>query len=63
MSTEALHHDIQLHRQELAETVDALAAKLDVRPRVAATLRKAAVPVAGLVAALVVYKAWRRHRT
>ena len=63
MSTDALHHDIQQHRQELAQTVDALAAKLDVRPRVTATLRKAALPAAALIAALVGLKLWRRHRS
>ena len=62
MSTEALHQDIQHHREELAQTVDALAAKLDVRPRLQAGLRKAALPVGGLVAVLVALKLWRRHR-
>ena len=62
-STEALHQDIALHREEIAHTVDALAARLDVRPRIAAGLRKAALPVGGLVAALVALKLWRRHRS
>jgi len=59
MSTAALHQDIQAHREELVHTVDALAAKLDVRPR----LRRLAVPLAGLVAALIALKVWRSHRS
>jgi hypothetical protein len=31
---EDLHHDVELTRQELADTVDALAAKVDVKERV-----------------------------
>lgn len=63
MSTEALHQDIEMHREELAHTVDALAAKLDVRPRVSAAARRAALPAGGLVALLVAVRLWRRHRS
>ena len=63
MSTAALHEDIQQHREELAQTVDALAAKLDVRPKVSAALKRAALPAAGLVAAIVGLALWRRHRS
>jgi hypothetical protein len=62
MSTAALHDDIQAHRAELAEAVDLLAAKLDVRPKITRALHRAALPAAGLLAALVAFQAWRRHR-
>jgi len=63
MSTAALHEDIHSHREELAHTVDALAARLDVRPRVKARLRQAALPAGGLLALLVALKLWRKHRS
>lgn len=69
-SLEDLQDDIAEHREELAATVDALAAKLDVRARLrarasgqAAALRRHAVPVAsGLVALVTVLVVVRRRR-
>lgn len=60
-STQDLQQDIAGHREELAATVDALAARLDVRSRVRVgaqarldALRRRALPVLGGAAALTV---------
>jgi hypothetical protein len=67
MTTEAaLQRDIEEHRLELAQTVDALAAKLDVKARLkarAAELRPMAVPALGVVAALVALLVVKRRRS
>ena len=58
MTTENdLRADIEQHRLELADTVDALAAKLDVKTR----LRPYAAPATAAVAALVALLVWRRR--
>ena len=59
-----LRQDIALHRAELAASVEALADKLDVRPRLKAKAR-AVAPIAlpaagGLVVLLVLVKRRRR---
>ena len=70
MSTEAspetqLKQDIEQHRAELAATVDALAERLDVKARVrakAVELRPVAVPVAGVLAVVVLVATVVRKR-
>lgn len=61
-----LREDIAQHRQDLAETVDALAAKLDVKSRATAKLvelKPVLVPalagLGGLTLLLVVVRKWR----
>jgi hypothetical protein len=61
MTTPAeLKQDIELHRAELADTVDQLAAKLDVKSKVKPYLKPAAAGVVGLTAVVVVVKRRRR---
>lgn len=55
--TDAIKRDIEEHRAELAETVDALAGKLDVKARAAEQVAPAKPyvgPAAGVLAVLVV---------
>ncbi len=66
-STEALRSDIAQHRAELAQTVELLAAKLDVKSRVAermTTLRplllKVGAGTAGVVVLVVAVRRFRR---
>ena len=61
-----LREDIAQHRQELAQTVDALAAKLDVKSRAQARLvelKPVLVPalagLGGLTLLVVVVRKWR----
>ena len=65
-SVTELREDIVQHRQELAQTVDALAAKLDVKARASAKLvelKPVLVPalagLSGLTLLVVVIRKWR----
>jgi uncharacterized small protein (DUF1192 family) len=65
-SVTELREDIAQHRQELAQTVDALAAKLDVKSRAKARLvelQPVLVPalagLSGLTLLVVVVRKWR----
>lgn len=75
-SPEAIKADIELQREHLAETVDALHAKLDVRSRARAKVadvrdrvttddgapRLEVVGAGAAVLAIVVFVIWRRRR-
>lgn len=55
-STEQIRNDIDQHRAELADTVEALASKLDVKARATEKIAPAkpyALPAAGVLAALI----------
>jgi hypothetical protein len=65
-SVTALRADIELHRQELADTVDQLADKLDVKARARAKaleLKPYAAPAAGVVGLGVVALVVKRKRS
>jgi hypothetical protein len=54
-----LKQDIELHRAELADTVDQLAAKLDVKSKVQPYVKPSLAALVGLSAVVLLVKRWR----
>lgn len=64
--TDAIKSDIEQHRAELAETVEALAGKLDVKARAGekvAPVKPFVAPVAGVLAVLAVLLVVKKRRS
>lgn len=60
MSTHQIEADIERTREELADTVDELTARLEGKARRGATILGAAAAVT--VVAVIAVALWRRHR-
>jgi hypothetical protein len=61
-SVTEIKEDLAVHRQELGATVDALAAKLDVKTHAKAKAVELAPWAAGVGALLAVVLVWRHRR-